>query len=243
MTKHALALLLSISCMGCGAILAAAFLSDGDIDSVVENFEETIDTQQQLSKFAMEAARGELDISGYTYDPPTDQNGMTGTLTKSDAQTEFGDGNIQIRFQVEGDGVAVDPYEVDLSSMGAIDGAIEVVFVGTSPNGKPINVDADVDISTLQNSLTDVTAVVSGEWNINIDGYKTNLSTGGMEMDFDLLNDQVTRAVGSIDGDIDIPNFPIDGDFDIEGLGDKLQVAINVAVTTIDFDIDLNSIF
>ena len=242
MTKHALALLLSISCMGCGAILAAAFLSDGDIDSVVENFEETIDTQQQLTQLAMEAVRGDLDVTGYTYDPPTDQNGMTGTLTKSDAQTEFGDGNIQIRFQVEGDGVAVDPYEVDLSSMGAIDGAIEVVFVGTSPNGKPINVDADVDISTLQNSLTDVTAVVSGEWNINIDGYKTNLSTGGMEMDFDLLNDQVTRAVGSIDGDIDIPNFPIDGDFDIEGLGDKLQVAINVAVTTIDFDIDLNSI-
>jgi hypothetical protein len=127
--------------------------------------------------------------------------------------------------------------------MGQIDGDVQIVFVGTSPNGKPLNIDADVDVTTISNSTTEVTALLSGAWYIRLDGYRTNLSTGGMELDVDLVTEEVTRAVGNIDGDIDIPNFPVDGDFDIEGLGDKLAVAIDVAVTDIDFDMNLSDLF
>ncbi|MHC4938130.1 MAG: hypothetical protein ACYTHK_04090 [Planctomycetota bacterium] len=243
MQRLVLALILSLSCIGCGAAVAAALLSGGDIDDLVENFEESVQTQQQLAEFAMKAARGEIDISQYDYDPPTQANGMTGTLTLNDGQLPFGSGDVQIVLQVDGDGVPVDPYGQDLSSLSQIDGIVDIRFRGKAPSGKSLAIDADVDISTIANSATDVTAIMAGNWDVNLDGYGTNMSTGGMEFDIDLATEQVTRAVGSIDGDIDIPNFPIDADFDIEGLGDKLQAAIDVGVTDIDIDIDLDSLF
>jgi len=243
MKKLVLALFCSLSCIGCGAAIAAALLSGGDVDDLVENFEESIQTQQQVAEFAMAAARGDIDISEYSYDPPTEANGMTGTLTLNDGQVPFGNGDVQIVFQVDGDGLPVDPYQQDLSGMGQLDGAVDIVFRGTANSGKPLSVDADVDISTIANSATDVTAILAGAWGVNIDGYKTHMSSGGMEMDIDLATDKVTRAVGTIDGDIDIPNFPIDGDFDIEGLGDKLQAAIDVGITDIDIDLNLDDLF
>ena len=243
MRKLALALLLSFSCIGCGAAVAAALLSGGDVDDLVDNFEETIETQQQLSQYAMQAARGELDIDGYTYDPPTAANGMTGTLTLDNGQLPFGDGNVQIVFKIDGDGVPVDPYATNLASAGELDGDVQIVFVGTSPEGKPLNIDMDVDVATIANSDTDVTAMLAGNWDIVLDGYRTSFSTGGVEMDIDLLTEEVTRAVGNIDGDIDIPDFPVDGDFDIEGLGDRLAVAVDVGITDIDFDVALGDLF
>ena len=97
-----------------------------------------------------------------------------------------------------------------------------------------------------QRKLVTFSSHLSGqasEFNVRLDGYRTNLSTTGMELDVDLVTDEVTRAVGNMDGDIDIPNFPVDGNFDIEGLGDKLAVAIDVAVTDIDFDVNLSDLF
>jgi len=243
MKKTLLALLLSFSCMGCGAAIAAALLSGGDVNDLVDNVEETIQTQQQLSQYAMKAARGELDISQYDYDPPTVDNGMTGTLTLNDGQLPFGDGDVQVVFHIAGDGEPLDPYGRELASMGQLDGDVQIVFAGTSPNGKPLNIDADVDVTTLANSTDSVTALLAGAWDIRLDGYRTNLSTSGVELDVDLLTDEVTRAVGTIDGDVDIPNFPIDGDFDIEGLGDSLAVAINVAITSVDFNVSLSDLF
>jgi len=237
------ALLIAVSCPGCGAAIAAIVLSDGDAEELVDNFGETIETQQQLSQYAMKAARGDLDIDGYAYDPPTAENGMTGTLTMNGGQLPFGDGNIVVTFQVDGDGAAVDPYATDLSGMGQVDGVVQIHFVGTSPEGKPLDIDADVDVTTLSNSSTDVTALMTGVWDIDLDGYRTNFSTDGLELDIDLVSDEVTRAEGSIDGDIDIPDFPVDGDFDIEGLGDKFAVAVDVAVTRIDFDVQLSDLF
>jgi len=243
MRKLALALVLSFSCMGCGAAVAAALLSGGDIDDLADNFEESIEVQQQLSQYAMQAARGELDISAYTYDPPTTGNGMTGTLTLQGGQLPFGDGDVQVVFRIDGDGVPVDPYGTNLASATELDGDVQVTFSGMSPEGKPLDIDMDVDLATIANSETDVTALLAGAWDVTLDGYRTNFSTGGVELDIDLLTEQVTRATGSIDGDIDIPNFPVDGDFDVEGLGDKLGIAIDVGITDIDFDLALSDFF
>lgn len=243
MKKTLLALLLSLHCAGCGAVIAAALLSGGDVDKLVDNFEGTVETQQQVTQLAVQAARGELDISQYDYDPPTVDNGMTGTLTMNDGQFAFGDGDIEIVFHIEGDGVPVDPYVDDLSGFTQLAGDVHIVFDGTSTSGKPLHVDADLDVTTLSNTATDVTALLSGVWDVYLDGYRTNLSTDGLEVDVDLATQEVTRAVGNIDGDIDIPNFPVDGNFDIEGLGDTLAVAINVAITDIDFDVSLGDLF
>jgi hypothetical protein len=243
MKKLLVASLLAFTCVGCGVIAAAAYLSSGEADDLVDNFEETIETQQQLAQFATAAARGEIDITDYTYDPPTEDNNMTGTLTLNGAQLPFGDGDVQITFQVDGDGAAVDPYAVDLSGMGAVDGAVDISFSGVSPKGKSLEINADVDISTLTNDPTDVTAIIAGRWNIDLDDYQTTLTTNGIELDVDLENEVVTRAIGDIDGKIDLPNFPIDAEFDIEGLGDTLRIAIDVAVTEIDFDVDLQDLF
>lgn len=243
MKKLLMTSLIAIACNGCGALGLAAILSGGEADNLVANFEDTIETQQQLAQFATAAARGEIDITDYTYDPPTVDNNMTGTLTLNGAQLPFGDGNVQITFQVDGDGVAVDPYAVDLSGMGAIDGAVDISFNGLSPKGKSLVINADVNVATLTNNVTDVTALIDGRWNIDLDDYQTTLTSNGIELDIDLVTEQVTRAVGKIDGNVDLPNFPIDGNFDVEGLGDKLRVAIDVAITKIDFDVALSKFF
>jgi hypothetical protein len=243
MKKLLLASLLAFVCNGCGALAVAALLSSGEADDLAENFEETIETQQQLAQYATAAARGELDITDYTYDPPTVDNDMTGTLTLNDAELPFGDGNVQVTFKVDGDGAPVDPYAIDLSGMGAVDGTVDVSFSGVSPNGKSLDISSDVDISTLTNDVTDVTALIAGRWNIDLDDYQSTLTSSGMEFDVDLATERVTRAIGNIDGNVDLPNFPVDGKFNIEGLGDKLRVAIDVAVTEIDFDVDLRDIF
>jgi hypothetical protein len=243
MRNIAIATLLAFICQGCGAALLAALLSGGDVDDLTENFEETIETHQLLAEFAMAAARGDVDTDGYTYDPPSAENGMTGTLSLNNATLPFGDGLIEVVLKVDGDGAPVDPFATDMSSMGELDGNIQITFRGVSPNGKPLDIDADVDVLTLQNNLDTVKAVMSGTWGIDLDGYGTSLKSDGMELDVDLLTDEVTNAIGKIDGSIDIPNFPIDGEFDVEGLGEQLEVGIDVAVTEIEFLVDLIDIF
>jgi hypothetical protein len=244
MRQLAFAVILALTCNGCGAaVLGALLLSEDGVDGLTENFEETIETHQKLAEFATKAARGELDISEYDYDPPTVENGMTGTLSMPNGDLPFGQGLVEIVFQVDGDGAAVDPYATDLSGMGTVDGNVQVMFRGLSPKGKALDIDADVDVSTITNDITEVTALLAGDWNIDLDGYGTRLSSDGVELDIDLVTDEVTSALGSMDGEIDIPNFPIDGDFDVEGLGDKLEVGIDVAVTEINFLVDLVDIF
>ena len=243
MRNIAIATLLAFLCQGCGAALLGALLSGGDVEDLKDNFTETIETQQLLAQYATSAARGDLDIDGYTYDPPTAENGMTGTLILDNATLPFGDGVIEVVFKVDGDGAAVDPYAVDLSGMGAVDGNVQITFRGLSPRGKALDIDADVNIATIQNNVSDVTALMSGEWNIDLDGYGTRLRSDGVELEIDLATDEITSAIGTIDGRIDIPNFPIDGNFDVEGMGDQLEIGIDVAVTKINFLVDLVDVF
>ena len=243
MRNIAIAFLLAFVCQGCGAALLAALLSTGEIDDLADNFEETIEVQQLLAEYAMSAARGDLDIQGYSYDPPSLENGMVGTLTLDNGTFPFGDGNVVVEIQVTGDDVDVDPFATDLSTVGEIDANVKIAFNGVSPNGKSLDIDTDVDITTLQNNASTVKALLAGYWNIDLDDYGTSLDTNGVELDIDLLTNEVTNALGNIDGKIDIPNFPIDGNFDVEGLGDALEIAIDVAVTEIDFVVDLIDIF
>jgi len=243
MKNIAIATLLAFICQACGAALLAALLSGNEVDDLKSNFTETIETQQLLAEYVTSAARGEIDIDGYTYDPPTAENGNVGTLTLNNATLPFGDGNIVVKVQVDGDGVPRDPFAEDLSGMGELDGNVQVTFSGLSPSGKALDIDADVDVTTLQNNVSDVTALMAGAWQIDLDGYETSMQTDGLELDVDLLTNEVTNALGTIDGSIDIPNFPIDGNFDVEGLGDQLEIGIDVAVTKIDIVVDLVDIF
>ncbi len=244
MKQLALGIFIAFITQSCG-LAALALLGGTDIDDLAENFEESIETQQRLAEYAMAAARGELPAGDYSYDPPSQANGMIGTLTQNGADLSFGTGDIAVRFQVDGDGIAIDPYSggIDMASLGAIDGSVQISFHGISPNGKSLGINADVDMSTIQNSATDVQAVLAGRWEIDLDSYDTTLTTDSLQLDIDLVTDEVTNAIGTIDGNIDIPNFPIDGNFTVEGLGDQLEVAIDVAVTEIDFIIDLVDIF
>lgn len=243
--KHlSIALLIAFVCQGCG-LAALALLGGTDIDDLADNFEEAIETQQKLAQYAMAVARGEVPAGDYTYTAPSAGNDWVGTLTQNGAELPFGTGDITVVFEVDGDGLPLDPYAqaIDMSSYTALDGSVLINFQGISPDGRALGINADVDVSTIENGATDVVAVLAGVWNIDLDSYDTRLRTDSVQLDIDLLTNEVTNAIGTLDGNIDIPNFPIDGNFDVEGLGDQLEIAIDVGVTEIEFIVDLIDIF
>ena len=84
-----------------------------------------------------------------------------------------------MRFQVDGDGIPIDPYSggIDMASLSAIDGSVQISFHGISPNGKSLGINADVDMSTIENTATDVQAILAGRWEIDLDSYDTTLTT------------------------------------------------------------------
>ena len=130
--KHlSLALLIAFACQGCG-LAALALLGGTDIDDLTENFEEAIQTQQKLAQYAMAVARGEVPAGDYSYTEPSAANDWVGTLTQNGAELPFGTGDITVTFQVDGDGLPLDPYgqAIDMSSYTALDGSIQIDFHG-----------------------------------------------------------------------------------------------------------------
>lgn len=232
--------LLGIGCSGADEI----FLTPSEAQELQVNFEAALEAQQLFSEFAFEAARGDVDISGYVYDPPTAANGWVGTLDIPAAVLPFGTGDTSITFTATADGVPVDPYATDITGATAVDIEIlDLTFAGTSRSGAPLSMDGAFDLSTILNTPDSATTVLNGAVTVVHDGYEVALDATDVHMDLDLVAEEVTSVTGAIAGTVDIPDFAFDADFDVEGLGTQVQIGIDVVATTIDYVLDLSELF
>jgi hypothetical protein len=105
--------------------------------------------------------------------------------------------------------------------------------------GSGLTADGDVTITTLQNTVDDATALIQGTFNIDHGGYLSDISTNDLELTFDMVTEKVTNVAGSISGNVDIPNFAFDADFDVDGLGDRIQVTLDAAATKLSYTLSL----
>jgi hypothetical protein len=136
-------------------------------------------------------------------------------------------------------GNPVDPYFEDIRDAVNLTIDADVAFDGVSTIGSGLTADGDVTITTLQNTVDDATALIQGTFNIDHGGYLSDISTNDLELTFDMVTEKVTNVAGSISGNVDIPNFAFDADFDVDGLGDRIQVTLDAAATKLSYTLSL----
>jgi len=234
----------------CATLLAASActsvdeitLTQAEADTLASRFETTVDTQQKLTEFMTAASRGDLDITGYDYVAPTADNGWIGSLTIPNGVFPFGTGDLTLTFQTMGDGVPVDPYVTDLRTAGVVDIDAQIDFLGTTPLGLDLSAQSDLAITTLQNSAETMSTQIDGTWDILVDGYDSHLDATDLQLDFDMVAADVTNVVGQVAGTVDIPDFAADADFLLTGLGNQVDVAVDVLTSTLHWTFDLLSL-
>ena len=219
-------------------------LTAGEAQLLTDNTESTLEIQQLFTKYAFEAARGDLTLVGLTYDPPTAQNNWTGTISSTGGAFQFGTGDLNLTFNVAGDAGPTDPYSVDLSD----DTQVIVDVVGTflgAKDGVPVDLSTTFNATTLplQNALNDATARVNGVFDIDYGGYIAAIQATDVDIAFDIANGQITSVLGDITAQIDIPNFAFDADVVLTGLGNSVDIGIEVANTVIGYVLSLGSLF
>jgi len=245
MRKMLLLAALVVGVAGCPSV-DELFLTPSEAAALTDNFEATVDFQQQVSEFVFAAGRGELDLasefSNYNYDPPSAANAFRGTLTILGGDFPFGSGDLTVHFTASGDAGPVDPYVVDLSgdTQVTIDGDYD--FSGLSSLGETLTSTADFTMTTVQNGAQVVSTLVDGTFVIDLAGYAADLTANGLELTLDLLTRRVTNVLGELRGKVDIPNFVLDANFTLTGLGSDLQIAIDAAATTISYTLNLFSL-
>ena len=233
---------LSLFLAGCGvAGLLPVVFSASQMDDLVGNMEETLEAQQLVSKWAIEAARGDLSLEGATYDPPTAGSNWLGTLTIDDGTFPFGAGDVVLQFTATGDGGPADPYVVDLSDDANVVLDIDVQFQGTGNSGLPLRVDADFVSEHTQNLEDEVTAKINGAFTVDYADYTSNFNATDLVTRIDIDEDRILDIVGDLQASVDVPDFPFDADFDLSGLGDAVQVSYDVFGSSLDYVLSLGS--
>lgn len=204
---------------------------------LVQNFELSVDTQHMITEYAFAASRGDLDISGAVYTPPV--GSTPGTLTITNGTFPFGTGDLTIVFTARGDGTYVDPYVVDLSTATNVIVVADVQFSGISNIGESLDAYADFTASTINNSMSSVQAEIDGNFGVDHGEYEFDFTATDVQMDLDLVAEKVTNVLGNVSGTVDIPDFPYDADFTVDGLGTTLLVDIDAVVTSISYSLGL----
>jgi hypothetical protein len=105
-----------------------------------------------------------------------------------------------------------------------------------------MDIDTDFNAVTSQNAANDVVARVNGNFDVDYAGYLAEIQATDLDVTLDMALEEVTSVVGQIQANIDIPNFQFDADLDVTGLGDQLQIGINVVATTINYLLDLSAL-
>ena len=239
-------LLLGLALVGLivGCSIDEYFLSETEIEELVDNFDASVETQQKLSEFVFAAARGELDPGDFIYDEPDADNNWVGTLTATGFSAPWGQGDLAITFTVSGDSGPVDPYDEDLSGHSQVSLDAVVAFDGTTSLGADVSVDADFSMVTTYNGEVSAVSVINGEFDVTHDGYDVAFDTNDLEVTIDLVTDEITSIHGSLDGSVDIPDFKWgDVSFDLEGAGDEIVVALDALGDLVDYTIALDEIF
>ena len=239
------ALVLLGTLVGCGAAgdIFPALFTATQMDDLVNNGEATLDAQQLLAKWSFEVARGDISTAGYAYDPPTEVNGWQGTVTATGASFPFGVGDLTMVFTATGDSGPVDPTFFDLSDDTQVGVDVDVSFSGVSKAGAPLAMTAIYTAVTSQNAPDAVSAMLNGIFGVALGGYSADFTATDLAVDIDILTDEITSMIGDLRANIDIPNFPLDGGFDLTGLGDSVRIGYDVAGTTLDYQLSLANLF
>jgi hypothetical protein len=229
---------------GCAAAVLPELveLTAGQADELSFNLEETVDIQQELAQFTFLAATGGLsDISSYDYVPPSAANGWVGSISTPAGTFPFGNGELTLNFTTTGDAGPVDPYApgVILTDDDQVSVDADVDFLGQTDLGYNVNALGDFMVTTTNNGPIDVRALVDGDFVINHGEYTSTFNADQLALDFNLITSEISSIMGQLGGSIDIPDFAIDADFAIEGLGQQLDFAIDALATDIHYLVDL----
>ena len=106
-------------------------------------------------------------------------------------------------------------------------------FLGLQ-DGAPVDLTTTFSATTLQNAVNDVTTRVNGVFAIDYDGYVADIQAVDLDLTIDLVTDEITSVLGSLTATIDVPNFVLDADLVLTGLGDSVQIGIEIANTFIN---------
>ena len=239
MQKTACALFLCVLLVGCTSAADLA-LSALQQEALGEHFSTSVETQQGLAGLGFLGAYGELTLADYSYDPPTPQNGMVGTLTRT-GPFAFGTGTMTIMFTTTADGVPIDPFapSVDMASYSQVDIDVQTDFDGENLGGEPLQALADFDVSTIPDGTDISVATITGEFDVLHDGHASKIDVDGLQLTIDRNLGEITDVQGDLTGLIQIPDFAADAFFTAEGLGDQIAVDIQAAVTDLQLLLDL----
>ena len=187
------------------------------------------------------ASRGDLDLSQFNYTAPSAANNWMGRIDAQGATLPFGDGNFVLDFMVTGDSGPVDPYDpaVDLTDDQNVVVDAVFTFAGTSLTGAPLNIDGNVDFDTVQNGVDQVVVDLAGTVSVAHGGYITDLNVSDLQATLDMIQGEVVDLQGTVQGEIDIPNFAFPASFDLQALGPDLDVLVEASLSFFGFDIQL----
>lgn len=247
MRKAWIAMAVAVTAAGCVPGAGELFLTSSQVQAVQQNFEGALEAQQLMSEFVFAAGRGDLDlVTEYDtaqYTPPSDANGWIGTLVINNGVFPFGTGDLAINFTAIADGIEVDPYVEDLRNATDVQIDTDFTFAGVSTDAASLTAAGDIVVDTVQNGQDIVTAVLTGGIGVDHNGYDVTLQPNGLELTLDVVQHEVTNVAGTLSGELDIPDFILDGNFDVTGLGDSVQIGIDAGATTIDYFLDLSELF
>jgi hypothetical protein len=220
----------------CGAItdlIDEVTLSQEELEVIADNARGAVNAFADLTEFALQVARGEVEIEGAEWTAPSAENGWQGSLHYIGSEFPGGDGEITVSFTVRADGVPVDPAELDLETVGVLAVDLDVLFTGVTKEGADLGLDAEFTI-TADSSVEGTEEVVTdGTFVISHNGFVANLVATEFTTLVDTVDNVATSASGTIAGLIDIPEFAFDADVTITGHGDQVQFLIEVLSQTV----------
>ena len=245
MRKSILAATLGLLLTGCSADLLGQIeglaLNAEQIAFVEEHVETTLQAEDELGEVVLAAAYGEYDLAGASYDPPTEENGWVGTITKS-GQFSFGEGDLTIQFIATGDGLEVDPYADGFDPGASYDELImdsEIMFSGEDNEGMALDIAGDLLFNMSPTTGDLLTTTVNGDFDIVHGAYETTLNLDEVTFEMDRASQDIQNVTGDISGVIDVPGFAADAAFNIEAQGTSLLVTVDAALTQLQIPVDL----
>lgn len=241
MRRFAILSALCLALTGCASGDYTAFFSATQMDNLVTNMEGTLSSQEEMSRWSFGVARGDISVSGYTYDPPTAGNNWVGTITATGATFPFGTGNLSMTFTaLDENGNPVDPFVDDLTNDSQVTITVHNVnFAGVSVDGAALTMDGAYSAVTSSNAADSVATVLNGTFDVNYDEYVSSFTATDLELTIDTVQGEVTNIVGDLDGTIDVPNWPDDANLNLDAVGSQLQIYYNVGGTQFQYVLDL----
>ena len=225
--------------IGCGAfeeVFDKVTLSDAELQEVADNYAAALEAFHDLEEFAVDLANGDIETDdALEFTVPSEDNDWTGTLRYVGPDLPGGDGELTVTFKVVKDGVAIDPFDSELSDTSLLTADLTVEFDGLTRKGAPMTFSADFTTSydrEVAEGKEDV--ITDGDFTIVHDGYRADLTASAFTLRIDVESSTPENASGQIRGVIDIPDFAFDADVDIEGRGEVIHVEVDVLDQSID---------